>query len=137
LIKAIINNYAFQRYTQVRRLVLLECLDDQTAGDLLLHPDLSSSLLIFILTDPNIADREFVYPLKYSEKLSALYSGFIHDWAKYTEKQRVIKKEEFRSEELTYLAKDYHKCYEDTEQNLSQMANMKSEICRAILYLRE
>ena len=118
MLTAIINNYAFQRYTQVRRIILLECLDDETAGLLLLHPDLSSSLLIFILTDPHISDREFIYPLKYSDKLSSLYKGFIYDQAKYAEKQKMIKKEEFRPEDLNYLTSNHHKCYSDTVENL-------------------
>jgi hypothetical protein len=83
-----------------------------------MHPVLSSSLLIFILTDPHIADREFIYPLKYSDKLSSLYKGFVEDQAKHTEKQRMLKKEDFRSEDLNYLTKNHHRCYSDTVDNL-------------------
>jgi hypothetical protein len=50
----VINCYPFQKYTEVRRLVLLEFFDDDTAIQLLHHPSLTASLLLFILSDPKL-----------------------------------------------------------------------------------
>jgi hypothetical protein len=52
VISVIVTNHAFMSYTNVRRIVLLECCDDDTATCFLMHEEVPLSLLVFLLTDP-------------------------------------------------------------------------------------
>ena len=117
----------------------MEFLDDDTAVQLLRHPELKASLLLFILSDPKIIDRDFADLDKYDAKFHQMYKQFMVNKHEYVEGIR-NESEGFRSifeEDIMYLTKEYHDVYKtDSHETCTLSPILVEDLTEMMLFLR-
>lgn len=158
LYEEIAQNYAFRRYTNVRRLVF-DYLGEDRSLDLLSQPSFDINLLCFTLIDPTISfDGDEIISLaiqgeerenlQESKRLdpAQFYPVFLEKYKEYT-RDRIdfvagTRDENHKTcnfiydEDVMYLTKEYLECYKDTKEDFSHADLVVSDLIKFLRFFR-